>query len=137
MTPKSTRSANSGHIRKTPRRLVKLREESWLALHVGHNPLCSAMMNVSDFSRPSARDNASGMSTTDQLAAKLNAFRNKFSDFVARRTHAGYGTLYTVICFLLITFLVCRGCTCQDNDYAQHETGTVAARPAIFLGVRR
>lgn len=56
---------------------------------------------VSDFSRPSARDNVSGSymaSTTDQLSAKLNAFKSKFSDFVSqRRRHAGYGA-HAVFC---------------------------------------
>ena len=55
-------------------------------------------MNMSDFSRPSARDNVTGMSTTtDQLSAKFNAFKSKFSDFVSqRRRHAGYGTLLCI-----------------------------------------
>lgn len=54
-------------------------------------------MNMSDFSRPSARDNVTGMSTTtDQLSAKFIAFKSKFSDFVSqRRRHAGYGALPT------------------------------------------
>jgi uncharacterized phage infection (PIP) family protein YhgE len=54
------------------------------------------MLNVSDLSRPSARDNASGMSTTDQLSARLSAFKSKFSDFVNKNTgrrHAGYDEL--------------------------------------------
>lgn len=54
------------------------------------------MLNVSDFSRPSARDNVSGMSTTDQLTARLSAFKTKFSDFVSKNTgrrHAGYDEL--------------------------------------------
>ena len=60
-------------------------------------------MNMSDFSRPSARDNVTGMSTTtDQLSAKFNAFKSKFSDFVSqRRRHAGYGVFSTqddVVC---------------------------------------
>ncbi len=55
-----------------------------------------AMLNVSDLSRPSARDNVSGMSTTDQLTARLSAFKTKFSDFVSKNTgrrHAGYDEL--------------------------------------------
>lgn len=54
------------------------------------------MLNVGDFSRPSARDNVSGMSTTDQLTARLSAFKSKFSDFVSQKTgrrHAGYDEL--------------------------------------------
>jgi hypothetical protein len=71
---------------------------TWCALPqsvtISHKATCSwPMMNVSDFSRPSARDNVTGMSnTTDQLSAKFNAFKSKFSDFVSqRRRHAGYG----------------------------------------------
>ncbi len=54
------------------------------------------MLNVSDFSRPSARDNAGGMSATSELSQRLSAFRSKFSDFVSKhagRSHTGYDQL--------------------------------------------